>query len=404
MPKIVAIISEYNPFHLGHAYQIEKIKGDFGNDTAIIAIMSGNFVQRAETAFADKLVRASAAVDCGVDLVLELPFPFSSASAEFFASAGVSIANDIGVVDHLSFGSELGDCDMLSQIAYNMTTEKFKSALNDAITSKEYDNQGYPALVESVYRNLFAYMGESFTTSNNILAIEYLKALHNINSSISPHTYKRVGSSYNSTYITSEKIQSASAIRESVFQNNISALNFTPDSAKSRYLDALEHGLIPCDYEKLSSAIICFFRLNSTSSHDIHDAEGGLYNRLVKQSYKASSITSLTELAATKKYTLARIKRAILFSFLGVTSSDIREKPHYTQVLAMSSVGAQILKEIKKKGKIKIITKPSVTKNLDDVALSQKRLADAADSIFHITVPRETDGTSHLTFTPYVKK
>ena len=111
--KVVAIISEYNPFHNGHKYQIDKIREELGEDTAIIAIMSGNYTQRGETAIVDKTIRAKAACLCGVNLVLELPFPFCSSSAEFFASAGVRIADRLSIVDYLAFGSESGDISLL---------------------------------------------------------------------------------------------------------------------------------------------------------------------------------------------------------------------------------------------------------------------------------------------------
>ena len=404
MCKVVAIIAEYNPFHNGHEHQIDAIRAHFGEDTAVIAIMSGNYTQRAETAFADKLLRAAAAVDCGVNLVLELPFPFSSSSAELFASAGVSIANKLGVVDYLSFGSELGNCDALSEIARNMLSREFTSALHTAIAEKEYDGLGYPALVEAIYKKCFSYKGESFTTPNNILALEYIKALIKSNSSIKPHTVKREGADYNLTTLTFGLLPSATAIRSELSNGELSALDFVPDLAKERYLEAIENGEAPTDYERISPAIISFFRLNSSSDKQIQDAEGGLYNRLSRLSLRTSSITSLTELALTKKYTAARIRRAILFSYLGVTSSDVRNEPCYTQVLAMDSLGKRLLKEVKKSGRIEVLTKPSATERLNGAALMQKQLADAADSVFQLTKPREVDGAYHITFTPYVKR
>ena len=127
--KTVAIISEYNPFHTGHEHQLKSIRRDFGEDTRIIAIMSGNYTQRAETAVLDKYLRAECAVLCGVDLVLELPFPYSSSSAEFFARSGVHIADSIGVVDFLSFGSECGDIESLKRTASISLTDEYKCTL-----------------------------------------------------------------------------------------------------------------------------------------------------------------------------------------------------------------------------------------------------------------------------------
>ena len=402
MGKTVAVISEYNPFHKGHLFHINSIRRDFGDDTTIVAIMSGNYTQRGEIAFADKLLRARAAVDCGVNLVLELPFPYSSASAEFFARAGVSIANSIGVVDAISFGSECGDVGIIGEIAKNMTSEKFELALKESIKN-EAASTGYPELVESVYRDCFGLSSERMTTPNNVLAIEYVKALIKAKSDIIPHTIKREGLNYNSNELSKELLPSASAIRVALEQGDRSAFDFVPDSSKNALFDAFQKEF-PCDSEKLSSAIISYFRLNPTPAMAFHDAEGGLYNRLAKISRKTDSITSLTELAATKKYTTARIRRAILFSFIGVTSSDVSSEPRYTQVLAMDDFGAKVLRSAKKSSSINIITKPSSLKGLDEVALRQKQLSDAADSVFHLTKPYTVDGDSHLRFSPYVKK
>ena len=404
MGKVVAIISEYNPFHKGHAYQIGCIRRDFGEDTTVIAIMSGNYTQRAEVAFADKLLRATAAVESGVNLVLELPFPYSCASAEFFARAGVAIADALGIVDYISFGSELGSTDELQTIADNMMSAKFKEALAIAQKNTEFANLGYPVLAEKVYSKLFGETDQRITSPNNVLALEYLKALSELKSSIRPHTVKRDGADYNKVDLDENELPSASAIREAFASGDLSAFDYATDSAKSLFLKAYNSGDIPCDTERLSTAIISNFRLNPTPNKKILDAEGGLYNRLARLSFETDSITSLTALAQTKKYTTARIRRATLFSFLGVTSSDVKTLPRYTQVLAMDTIGSKALKSIKKSSSISIITKPSVTKGLDDIALNQKRLSDKADSVFQLTKPQITSGAYHLTFTPYVKK
>lgn len=404
MRKVIAIISEYNPFHTGHKHQIDSIRKELGEDSVIIAIMSGNYTQRAECAIADKLVRATAAVECGVNLVLELPFPYSSASAELFARAGVNIADSLGVVDYLSFGSELGSIDKLIAIANNISSERFTVSLGDAIKKQKHTADGYPALFEAVYRDTFACDEAEIYTPNNILAIEYIKALGSIRSNIQPHTIARKGADFNTNVIKDNEHPSATAIRARLEKNDISALDFLPIYSKEVYLDAYNKNDFPCDFTKLGTSFISFFRINNTPTKQIHDAEGGLYNRLARLSHKAGDINTLTELALTKKYTRARIRRAILFSYFGVTSSDVKSEPRYSQVLAMDSLGAEMLKAIKKKGKIKLITKPSATDGLDGDALMQKHLCDTADSVFQLAKPRFTDGSYHLTFTPYVKK
>jgi len=404
MSKIVAVISEYNPFHKGHAYHIECVRREFGADTVVIAIMSGNYTQRAEVAFADKLLRATAAVDSGVNLVLELPFPYSCASAEFFARSGVSIANALGIVDYLSFGSELGDVNKLETIERNMSSPEFKASITSAKKERAFDTLGHPAIIEAVYRDLFGDLDKGLLSPNNILALEYIKALSEFKSDIKPHTVKRLGADYNDTSLEGQVFPSASAIRIALSKGDISAFEHLPSAARGRFMCAHESGDIPCNPERLAPAVISNFRLNPTPVKQIHDAEGGLYNRLARLSLETDSITSLTELATTKKYTSARIRRATLFSFFGVTSSDVRSIPRFTQVLAMDSLGLKALKSIKSSATISIVTKPSATKGLDDIALRQKKLSDSADSVFQLTKPKATHGAYHLTFTPYVKK
>ena len=404
--KTALIISEYNPFHEGHKYQINDIRRAFGEDTAIIALMSGNYTQRGEIAIADKFTRAECAVLEGVNLVLHLPFPFSASSAEFFATAGVEIANAIGTVDILAFGSECGEIDLLTSVAKNMLTDIFEEELSYAISGENQKNIGYPELCEKVYNKLFSdKISSDFFTSNNILALEYIKALEKTKSSIIPYTTKRVGAGYNTDFIVSEEFQSASAIRNEFRKDLHSAIEYIPNNSKTTLSNAINNGEFPCDAERLAPAVLSFFSLNlPNASRPIHDADGGLYNRLKAASFKATSISTLTKLASTKKYTTARIKRAIWYSFFGVTSSDVRTKPHYTQVLAMDQVGRALLKRIKKTTNFPIITKPSSTVGLDEIALRQKLLSDSADFIFELSKPIPSPAEKALKATPFVKK
>ena len=169
----VAVIAEYNPFHKGHEYHINKIRSEFGEDTRIIAIMSGNYTERGEMAITDKYIRAEAAVECGVNLVLEIPFPYSSSSAEFYAQSGIKIANEIGVVDYISFGSESGNLDKIIEISTNMTTSVYKNAYISLKSDKEYKGYGYAELCEIAYSRAFGKDVSEYLKPNNILAIEF---------------------------------------------------------------------------------------------------------------------------------------------------------------------------------------------------------------------------------------
>ena len=401
----VAIISEYNPFHNGHLYQIEKIRKEFGEDTAIVAIMSGNYTQRGEIAIMDKWKRAEAAVMCGVNLVLELPFPYSASSAEFFARAGVHIANKLGVVDYLSFGSESGDISELLEISENMLSESFDSELKKIISNEKYENVGYPKQLQVAYENAFSktLSGDAFSP-NNILAFEYIKALKKSKSKIMPHTIKRVGADYSDDKIVERaEHQSATAIRELLLKG-ISATNYIPNDVADVYSSEQKKDAVPCDANQLSSAILSHLMLNDPKAErDIHDAKGGLYNRLKKMSFEAKDISSLIVLSETKKYTTARIRRAIWYSYFGVTSSDVRELPTFTQVLALDKVGRILLKNIETDEKFGIITKPSSCMR-DALGERQKQLSDKADILFQLSKPKRDSGNSVYKRTPFVKK
>lgn len=404
--KVAAIIAEYNPFHNGHKYQIDKIREILGSDTVVIAIMSGNYTQRGEPAIADKTIRAEAAVMCGVNLVLELPFPFSMSSAEFFAKSGVCIANATSVVDYLVFGSESGDIRELSDIASIMASNEYQLTLESLTNDAEYKEYGYPELCEIALTKLYGKeIRRSHLSPNNILAIEYIKALHISGSNISPMTIRREGAGYNDIINPMAEFQSATAIREELISVGSSALDYVPENAKKVYLKAIENGKMPSDSTKLDSAVIASLRLNSPSAWvDIHDAKGGLYNRLCDLSAEATGISSLTYLTETKKYTKARIRRAIWNTYFGVTSSDVKELPHYTQVLAMDEIGRSVLKRIKKMSDFPVITKPSSYRDYGFEVISQKELSNKADSVYGLTLKNANSGRFPLTFTPFVKK
>ena len=397
--KTVAIISEYNPFHSGHKYQINKIREEFGCDTVIVAVMSGNFTQRGEVAFAPKGARAKAAVLSGVNLVVELPFPFSSSSAEIFARSGVKIAESIGA-DYLSFGSESGDINELISVADVVCSDEYNEAFKSLGDNK---GLGYPERSEMAYKTVSSSSFEF--SSNNILAIEYIKAIKTLGAKIKPHTIKRMGASYDSEAIEHTPNQSAMAIRKVFSSGDFTALEYLPEETRDMISAFRDDGELPTDISKISSAFISYLRLNPPSQNEeIHDAGDGLYNRLYNESFKANDISTLLMHTETKNYTRARIRRALLNVFFGVTSSEIKTLPLYTQILAMDTLGMQILKKTRKSRGIQILTKPSDFKNFNEAELRQKNLSDKADSIFELTKPVPKNGASSLTFTPYVKK
>ena len=403
--KLAAIIAEYNPFHNGHKYHIDEARKLLGEDTAVIAIMSGNFTQRGDLAIADKTVRAKLAVMEGVNLVLELPFPFSCSTAEIFAKSGVSIASSIGA-DYLVFGSECGNIDTIFEAAKIISSEVFYNTVEDLKNNKSNKTKSYPQITEEAF--LISGGKEldfDISSPNNILAIEYMKALIELKSNVTPITIKREGAGYNDISITDRAaFQSATAIRELLYAYDDSAYQYMPENAKSIFDAAKEEGLMPSSFKKISPAIISSLRLNTWSDSDIFDVDLGLYNRLCALSMKTNSILSLADSAETKTHTKSRIKRAIINSFFGVTSSIAKELPAYTQVLAFDEIGRRALKRIKKTTDFPCITKPSDYDVFSDAVIAQKKLSNKADSIYALSLPKDVPGSFHLTFTPFVKR
>ena len=399
---VVAIISEYNPFHSGHKYQIDKIRAEFGDDTAIIAIMSGNYTQRGEAAIIPKDYRSKAAILSGVNLVLELPFPFSSSSAEIFAKSGVKIAESIGIVDRLSFGSESGDIESIIKATEVIDSKEYTEAFKSLSEKKEL---GYPKRCGIAF-GMSGGNGNFSFTPNNILAIEYVRAIKYFDSKIIPHTIKRYGADYlNDESNLTEGHQSAMAIRKCINDGTKDYYDFIPEHTHTIIEDAIKNGDAPTDIEKLSYAIISNFRLNSPQPQkEYHDAGDGLYNRLYNLSFKANNLKTLLMQSDSKTYTQARLRRAILNCYFGVTSSDVKSLPSYTRVLGMDNVGMQLLKLMRKKSKIPILSKHSDSKMLNNEQLRIKDISDRADSVFELTKPSPKSGNSHMTFTPFVKK
>ena len=401
----VAIVAEYNPFHTGHKHQIDEIRRTFGENTEIIAIMSGNYTQRGEIAIADKFKRAEWACLSGVDLVLELPFPYSMSSAELFASAAVGIISSLSIVDYISFGSESGDLSELTKTAENMLTPAFSESFEQVSNDEKNQNLGYPAICELAYRRAFSEdIPEDYFKPNNILALEYIKAIKKQNAKLLLHTVKRAGAGYSELNVNLS-YASAMGIRESLKTDSKEYISFIPEACRDSFLSALQNKEFPSSEDKLSSAILSFFRLNSaTSDTEIFDAGGGLYNRIKKAGFDADSVSSLIAKSTTKKFTNSRIRRSVYYSFFGVTSSSVKELPEFTQVLAFNEKGRALLKSIKKRSGYSVLTKPTAADGLSERAKMQKKLSDKADSVYQLTLPVFRRGAYDLLAKPYFKR
>ena len=394
--KIAGVICEYNPFHNGHAYQIREIK-QRGYDT-VVAVMSGNTVQRGEFAIADKYTRANAALLGGVDLVLELPYPYSSSSTEFFATAGVRILNAIGV-DSICFGSENGDVKSLQCAAEICMSEKFEAKYKELCSSSFGNASAY----FEAYKQIAG--AEMPSGSNDILGIAYLKAIMSEGSSINAEVIRREGSGYRDSAIESctSSLPSATMLRNEMLTNGMSDIlkEFMPEGS----FYALRKAQISKQSIHLERSILSFFRMafpSELSSREISEVGGGLAEKLCKVSHTAQTIDDFKKLAMAGKYTQARINRAILHSMIGATESDVKAPPAYTTILGFNSTGRELLGQLRKNSSIPIVTKPADAPKLSKEAERQSMLSFKADALFSLCYDKIRKSAEFTTASPII--
>ena len=369
--KIVGIICEFNPFHNGHKYIVERAKEE---GDVLVAVMSGNFTERGEIAIADKYTRAEMAVRCGVDLVVELPFPSSVSSAEYFAEAGVRVLDRLGA-QKIVFGSECGDIRKLKGAANIALDEKFLNVYRN----RELSNSKGSA--EAYFELLSEFLGEDADlSSNDMLGVEYIKAIIRNGSNIEPVTFSRLGDGFLEESVGDSCFASATALRGLIKGDGENLSKYMPKEALQVLHKAMEDGDVPVLYENIERGILLSLRLaNKDDLENIAELSGGFGNRLIEAACNSGSFDELIKNASTKKYTTSKIKRGIINAVLGVKSEDIRQIS-YTSVLGANERGRDILSSLrKKKGGIAI-----VTKSADAPEGRQKELLDRADSLYSL--------------------
>jgi len=350
--KILGIVAEYNPFHNGHKYHIDTAK-KIVNPDATFCVMSGNFVQRGEPAIYNKFIRANTAIKNGMDIVFELPVSFCLSSAETFAMKAVSILANTGIT-HLSFGCETDDIDLLNKIADLITNEpdNYKTIL------KENLKQGisYPKAREIAVNNIIP--NDVLKSPNNILAIEYLKALKRLKSNIIPVPVKRYKTNYHSLD-SIDNIASASAIRNMIKLNS-DISKFVPEviNKKPVFVD---------DFEQM-----IMYKLRSSTTEnflDLSDVNEGLENAFINAVKTSITLSETIEKVKSKRYTLSRIKR-ILFSLLLELPKNTELS--YIRILACSDSGKSLLPMLNHTSTLPIVT--SLNRFLQSATEEQARL------------------------------
>ena len=358
--KVSAIIAEYNPFHNGHKYMIEKVKE---HSDAAVVIMSGSFVQRGDAAVTDKWSRATAALSNGADLVIELPVTYALNTAQRFAHGGVYIADAI-CADELCFGSESGDVQSLINAADMIINEPID--VSEKIKGYVSEGMNYPSARKLAYEGLIG--TDILTMPNNILALEYICAINWLDSSIAPRAIKRRAVGHNDMTVTADTA-SASAIRNRIFDGG-DVSDFVPYNA-----DEITN---PYSLSRLDNAVIYKLRCQSAERlSQINDVSEGLENRIIKMSMESASINELAEKIKTKRYTRTRINRILLSAYLGLTKELCAINPPYIRILGMNGTGIKILGNIKKSCKLPIITKAANYTKDDPVFRAELRATEA---------------------------
>ncbi len=383
--KVCGIVSEYNPFHNGHMLHIERTRELIGESCAIMCCMSGNFVQRGEAAIMPKHLRAEAAVRCGADLVFELPARYALLSAEGFAAAAVYILASTGVLTDLSFGAEHDNIADLIEVAQVLlehntvlrTLHELKSGVS------------YAAARE---RALYAQIKEKaalISSPNNILAVEYLKALISMSllGDVTPHAVSRIGAGHDSGE-TEDNVASASHIRALLRGGNVDALRFMPQSGGDMLRRAMASGLALVDSARLEAAMhSALMWATPQSLAALPGVSEGLEHRLYKAIHSCRGIDNISAAAKTRRYPHARIRRLLMCAFLGITKDDTASPPPYAKVLAMNERGRQVLHMARDRAMTPIITKPAHVKKLSARAVTMFEHETLASEVYSLALP-----------------
>ena len=356
MSKVVGIIAEYNPFHNGHSYHIQNTKAQTGADF-VVAVMTGNFTQRGNTSVINKWEKTKMALNGDADLVIELPTIYSVSSAENFANGAVKILNESGIVDTISFGMEADDVSTLNNIANVLVNEppEYKAILEHELGK----GNSFPKARENalmMYLNDIKRYANVVKGSNNILAIEYLKALKKQKSSIVPFGVKREKVYYNSTKIIDE-YASATGIRNLLLHNQLEEVRkVVPAKSYSILLNNLRQGTYVLDIIAYNDEII--YKLRSMTVKQIAnllDVSEGLEYLIKEVSNKTNNLIELINGIKSKRYTQTRIQRILLYALLGITKKDMETSKKitpYIRVLGCSEKGKMLLSQINSKAKV----------------------------------------------------
>ncbi|MBP3510403.1 MAG: nucleotidyltransferase family protein [Oscillibacter sp.] len=383
--QAAGVIIEYNPMHMGHVHLLREIRRLLGPDTAVVCAMSGDFVQRGDFAIVGRRARAGAAVQSGADLVLEVPLPWAVSSAERFADGGVQVLLGTGLVSHIAFGSECGDVGALREVALCLLSPELQEELRRGLTA----GRSYAACRQKAAERLLGPEKAALLESpNNILGIEYCKSLLRRDSHVQPLTVPRVGAAHDEEDADGP-IASASAIRALLRAGEReAALSRMAPAMRGAYKEEEAAGRAPVFRETCERAILA--RLRSMTEADfaaLDEGREGLCNRLYDTSRTAVSVAEILEKAKTKRYAYARLRRMVLWAYLGLTPASFPAEVLYLRVLAANAVGRELLARMRKTAKVPVLTKPADVRLLGAEARELFELEARAADLYALAYP-----------------
>ncbi len=357
---VIGVVCEYNPFHRGHLLQLERARAALGEESPVACVMSGDFVQRGEAAVYAKSARAEAACRCGADLVAELPLPWSLASAEGFARGAVSLLGALGAT-HLSFGSETGELEPLVELARTLLDPAFTARVKALMA--EDASLSYAAAREKAAAERLGQRALLLRRPNDILAVEYLKALYDLRLELSPLPVLREGALHDRTG-TDDGPRSSSELREWIRAGK-SPEGEIPPAAAAVFSREKERGREIADQAALESALLSRLRmLDEEDFLALPDARDGLGRRLYRAVGEGSSLDAVLAAAKTKRYAMSRLRRMCLCAAVGVREGMSRSLPPYARILAAGPRGRELLAALRENGEVPVLTKPAAVRSL----------------------------------------
>lgn len=344
------VVAEFNPFHNGHRALLSALKAD--GSSAVVAVMSESFVQRGEPACAPVPERVRAALENGVDIVLSLPLPYAVASAETFAFGGVATLDAFGVLDAVAFGSESGDTELLRKVAASLESEELHPLLENRLA----EGLSFPTARQKALAQLY---GEAFAavlrSPNDLLGVEYCKALNALGSSLDVRAVKREGVAHDAPAAQGEYL-SGSALRDRLPDGDWQP--YVPNGGQWLQ-EAIDAGRAPASLDRLESAVLTTLRrMEPADFAALPDVTEGLEHRFYAAVRSETSVKAVLDAVKTKRYTYSRLRRIVMCAYLGVTKADLPAYPPYIRVLGFRrGTGGELLKRAKETATLPLVAR-----------------------------------------------